>query len=82
MSRCRDLVHRKDQFLVIELYFPHLYQVFPAAGYAHEVKENGGKVAIFNIERSNGDEEADFLFLGPCEKALPEALWGSQSDES
>ena len=39
-----------------------------------EVKQNGGKVAIFNIERSNGDEVADFLFLGPCEETIPAAL--------
>ncbi|KAF7353656.1 hypothetical protein MVEN_01050400 [Mycena venus] len=48
--------------------------VYPAAGYASIVKENGGKVAVFNLERSQGDGEADFLFLGPCEKTLPEAL--------
>ena len=39
-----------------------------------EVKARGGKVAIFNVERSNGDEIADFLFLGPCEETIPEAL--------
>jgi len=40
----------------------------------HKVKRQGGKVAIFNVERSNGDEIADFLFLGPCEETIPEAL--------
>lgn len=49
-------------------------QVFPAAGYAAEVQDNGGKVAVFNLERSNGDSDADFLFIGPCEETLPEAL--------
>ncbi|KAF8191405.1 DHS-like NAD/FAD-binding domain-containing protein [Mycena galopus ATCC 62051] len=48
--------------------------VYPAAGYAGEVLEHGGKVAVFNLERSDGDEDADFLFLGPCEKTLPKAL--------
>ncbi|KAF8075820.1 DHS-like NAD/FAD-binding domain-containing protein [Lyophyllum atratum] len=48
--------------------------VYPAAGYAEDVRENGGKVAVFNLERSPGDEEADFLFLGPCEETLPKAL--------
>jgi NAD+-dependent protein deacetylase sirtuin 5 len=48
--------------------------VYPAAGYASTVKDQGGKVAMFNIERTNGDDEADFLFLGPCEVTLPEAL--------
>ncbi|KAJ7118747.1 DHS-like NAD/FAD-binding domain-containing protein [Mycena epipterygia] len=48
--------------------------VYPAAQYASMVQEQGGKVAVFNLERSHGDAEADFLFLGPCEKTLPEAL--------
>ena len=48
--------------------------MFPAAGYAEEVQSHGGKVAVFNLDRSNGDEEADFLFLGPAEDKLPEAL--------
>ena len=46
----------------------------PAAGYADEVMNNGGKVAVFNLDRSNGDDDADFLFLGPAEEKLPEAL--------
>ena len=49
-------------------------QVYPAAGYAAEVMDHGGKVAVFNLERSEGDEDANFLFLGPCETTLPEAL--------
>jgi NAD-dependent SIR2 family protein deacetylase len=49
-------------------------QVYPAAGYAAEVAARGGTVAVFNLERSAGDEDADFLFLGPCEETLPEAL--------
>jgi len=48
--------------------------VYPAASYMHKVKRQGGKVAIFNVERSNGDQIADFLFLGPCEETIPEAL--------
>jgi len=48
--------------------------VFPAAGYAAEVQDNGGKVTVFNLERSSGDRDADFLFLGPCEETLPEVL--------
>ncbi|KAJ7243404.1 NAD-dependent protein deacylase [Mycena haematopus] len=48
--------------------------VYPAAGYATEVQDHGGKVAVFNLDRSTGDGDADFLFLGPCEKTLPEAL--------
>ncbi|EKM53789.1 uncharacterized protein PHACADRAFT_260311 [Phanerochaete carnosa HHB-10118-sp] len=50
--------------------------VYPAASYASEVAENGGKVAVFNLERTEGDSDADFLFLGPCEQTLPEALFG------
>ena len=49
-------------------------QVYPAAGFAEEVAEHGGNVAVFNLDRTEGDEEADFLFLGPCEEKLPRAL--------
>ncbi|THH11558.1 hypothetical protein EW145_g580 [Phellinidium pouzarii] len=48
--------------------------VYPAAGYADTIQEHGGKVAVFNLDRSAGDEDADFLFMGPCERTLPEAL--------
>ncbi|KAI0092808.1 DHS-like NAD/FAD-binding domain-containing protein [Irpex rosettiformis] len=48
--------------------------VYPAAGYAARVHNHGGKVAAFNLERSVGDENADFFFLGPCEITLPKAL--------
>ena len=49
-------------------------QVHPAASYAHDVKRNGGKVAVFNLERSEGDSKAHYLFLGPCEETIPTAL--------
>ena len=49
-------------------------QVYPAASYQRMVRKNGGKVAVFNLERSQKDEEADFLFLGPCEETIPQAL--------
>jgi NAD-dependent deacetylase sirtuin 5 len=41
------------------------------------VKELGGKVAVFNMEDT--DEEADFLFMGPCEELLPTALGLSEN---
>ncbi|KAI0301817.1 DHS-like NAD/FAD-binding domain-containing protein [Multifurca ochricompacta] len=47
---------------------------WPAASYGRAVQRHGGKVAVFNLERTNGDEGADFLFLGPCEETIPEAL--------
>ncbi|KAF5393818.1 hypothetical protein D9757_000224 [Collybiopsis confluens] len=48
--------------------------VYPAAGFAKEVRENGGKVAVFNIERTSGDRYADFFFQGPCEDLLSQAF--------
>ncbi|KAF9047654.1 sirtuin [Panaeolus papilionaceus] len=48
--------------------------VQPAAGFASQVREQGGKVAIFNMEENSKDVEFDFLFLGSCEKVLPAAL--------
>ena len=38
------------------------------------MRDAGGTVAVFNLDRSQGDDEADFLFLGPCEETLPLAL--------
>ncbi|KIJ40344.1 hypothetical protein M422DRAFT_230276 [Sphaerobolus stellatus SS14] len=48
--------------------------VYPASGFAEEVQEHGAEVAVFNLERTKGDEYADFLFIGPCEDTLPKAL--------
>jgi NAD-dependent deacetylase sirtuin 5 len=48
--------------------------VHPAAGFAKTVKDRGGKVAVFNLERANGDDQADFLFLGPCEETILKML--------
>jgi len=48
--------------------------VQPAASFAQDAKDNGARVAIFNIERTPGDEGADFVFLGPCEESLVVAL--------
>jgi len=39
--------------------------VYPAAGYAWEVKMQGGKIAVFNIERDPHDDEMrDWMFQG------------------
>lgn len=48
--------------------------VQPVAEFASQVRGHGGKVAVFNIDRSNHDEEADFLFLGSCDVTVPEAF--------
>ncbi|KAJ7162980.1 sirtuin [Mycena filopes] len=50
-----------------------LLLVHPAAGFAKTVKECGGKVAVFNLERTSA-VDADFTFLGKCEETLPQAL--------
>ncbi|TFK27063.1 NAD-dependent protein deacylase [Coprinopsis marcescibilis] len=64
------LVEKADLCLVIGT----SSAVYPAAGYAAEVADNGGTVAVFNFERTPGDEDVDFLFLGGCEEWLPKAL--------
>ena len=51
--------------------------MYPAAGFAYEVQNregDPGRVAVFNLEESDGSEDADFLFLGGCEIELPKAL--------
>ncbi|KAH7914007.1 DHS-like NAD/FAD-binding domain-containing protein [Hygrophoropsis aurantiaca] len=53
--------------------------VYPAAGYAQQVSDNGGKVAIFNVdppdEEDSEESQDDFYFMGPCEETLPMALF-------
>ncbi|KAJ7168274.1 DHS-like NAD/FAD-binding domain-containing protein [Mycena crocata] len=70
LERIDKLVDAADLCLVVGT----SSTVYPAAQYASMVQDHGGKVAVFNLERSGGDTEADFLFLGPCEKTLPQAL--------
>lgn len=49
--------------------------VHPAAGFLKTVKDRGGKIAVFNLEQTEKDEDyADWLFLGGCEETLPRAL--------
>lgn len=45
--------------------------VFPAGIFADIVKDNGGKVALFNIKVTSADKKADFKFVGPCKETLP-----------
>lgn len=53
----------------------------PAAGFAYEVADHGGKVAVFNIQTEEGDDDRDFLFLGPCESTLPNVLFDIGSEQ-
>ncbi|KAL8287122.1 hypothetical protein RQP46_003574 [Phenoliferia psychrophenolica] len=48
--------------------------VYPAAGFATRVRRGGGKVAVFNLEASDGDDDADFVVLGKCEDTLLDAF--------
>lgn len=57
-------------------------KVYPAAGFASAIRERGGKVAVFNIENTKGDNRAHFLFLGPCETVLPQVLYGDSPLET
>ncbi|CAE6448915.1 unnamed protein product [Rhizoctonia solani] len=70
LNTIESLVEEADMCLVVGT----SSVVYPAAGFADVVQHNGGKVAVFNIEASQGDQSAEFLFLGPCEKTLGEAL--------
>ncbi|GBE78763.1 NAD-dependent protein [Sparassis crispa] len=73
--------HLKDVYRVVDeadlcLVIGTSSTVSPAAGFAYEVTEHGGKVAIFNIDSSD-DERADFFFAGPCEETLPRIFFDS-----
>ncbi|KAK7059161.1 hypothetical protein VNI00_001788 [Paramarasmius palmivorus] len=60
------LVFKADMILVIGT----SSTVRPASTFAYRVKRRGGKVAIFNLESSQQDEAADFVFTGACEEPL------------
>ncbi|KAI0071932.1 DHS-like NAD/FAD-binding domain-containing protein [Panus rudis PR-1116 ss-1] len=73
-----DAVDKADLSLLIGM----SSTIQPAAGYAYyEVKDHGGKVAVLNKERTDGDSERGFLFLGPCEETLPSVLFDIESKE-
>ncbi|KDQ18726.1 hypothetical protein BOTBODRAFT_29100 [Botryobasidium botryosum FD-172 SS1] len=74
MDEIQEVVDEADLALIVGT----SSTVYPAAGYANDVEHNGGKVAVFNLDRSRDDEYADFLFLGPCEKTLPHAFFGAE----
>jgi NAD-dependent deacetylase sirtuin 5 len=53
--------------------------VHPAAGFAKTVQAHGGKVAVFDLETSERHDGADFIFVGPCERTLPEVVGSSDT---
>lgn len=61
------LVFKADMCLVIGT----SSTVYPAAGYAYRVQRRNGHVAVFNLDPSEKDERADFVFRGGCEEILP-----------
>ncbi|VDB83989.1 unnamed protein product [Peniophora sp. CBMAI 1063] len=48
--------------------------VQPASRIGERVQAHGGKVVVFNMEMSNHADQADFVFLGPCEETLREII--------
>ncbi|EMD35003.1 hypothetical protein CERSUDRAFT_107041 [Gelatoporia subvermispora B] len=82
-----EIPHRVDEILTLVdqadlcLVVGTSSVVHPAARFAKQVKEHGGRVAVFNVDRTKRDTDADFLFLGPCETTLTKTL-AATSDES
>lgn len=70
LDRIYTLLAKTDVLLVVGT----SSTVYPAAGFAQAVRDRGGKVAVFNLAASEGDELADFVLLGPAETLLAEAL--------
>ncbi|PCH37412.1 DHS-like NAD/FAD-binding domain-containing protein [Wolfiporia cocos MD-104 SS10] len=70
LDKIEELVDAADLCIVVGT----SYTVHPAASFASMVQVGGGKVAVFNIDHSDGDDRADFLLLSPCEETLPKAL--------
>lgn len=75
LSRISQHVQRADLVLVLGT----SSTVYPAAGFASEVRSRGGKAAVFNLEGTLGsseesDGDSDWFFRGPVEETLPWAL--------
>ncbi|KZW00550.1 DHS-like NAD/FAD-binding domain-containing protein [Exidia glandulosa HHB12029] len=67
LDEINSIVYKADMCLVIGT----SSTVRPASTYAYRVQRHGGKVAVFNLAPSEKDEQADFVFSGPCETILP-----------
>ncbi|KAF9031820.1 DHS-like NAD/FAD-binding domain-containing protein [Hymenopellis radicata] len=67
LDAINSLVYEADMILVIGT----SSTVRPASTFAYRVKRHGGKVAVFNLEASTQDQQADYVFVGPCETILP-----------
>lgn len=74
LSRIGRLIHECDLILVLGT----SSTVYPAAGFAEQVKQNGGQVAVFNTDSqtfdSHEDGLTDWYFQGPVEQVLPNIL--------
>lgn len=68
LGSIEDLIERCDLLLVLGT----SSTVYPAAGFASQVKRQGGKVAVFNVEAGEG--QADWDFVGKVEETLPWVL--------
>ncbi|KAK0213761.1 DHS-like NAD/FAD-binding domain-containing protein [Armillaria fumosa] len=49
-------------------------EVLPSGIFGDIVRGNGGRVAVFNIEKTYTDRIAEFSFQGPCEETLVKAF--------
>ncbi|KAI1789337.1 DHS-like NAD/FAD-binding domain-containing protein [Ganoderma leucocontextum] len=67
LDEVNSIVYKADMCLVIGT----SSTVRPASTYAYRVQRHGGKVAVFNLDPSEKDEQADFVFRGSCETILP-----------
>ncbi|KAI0728202.1 DHS-like NAD/FAD-binding domain-containing protein [Fomitopsis betulina] len=67
LDEINSIVYKADMCLVIGT----SSTVRPASTYAYRVQRRGGKVAVFNLDPSEKDERADFVFPGGCEAILP-----------
>lgn len=71
LFRIHELLARCDLLLVLGT----SSTVYPAAGFRSQVRSQGGRVAVFDVdEASASPSAADWFFAGGVEKTLPWAL--------
>jgi len=79
MNEIGDLLYKECDLLLV---VGTSSMVNPAAIFAEFVRDQKGKVAVFNIEAPEATPKPsyDFLFLGPCEEMLVKALGVEELD--
>ncbi|KAF5369065.1 hypothetical protein D9758_002926 [Tetrapyrgos nigripes] len=71
LDETADIITKECDFLIV---VGTTGAVTPCGIFPDLVRDAGGQVAVFNLETTYNDRQANFIFRGPCEETLVEAL--------